>query len=225
METLRAAPGLFGPNTSLLTDITLIVQIVFYLMLSAGVVAQLQNRYKLHDALQIPVVILNLFFIGFVMVPTFFSLSGSLSTGIARPPVLVTAIHAMLGSVAQLLSIYCLLAGLKILPRKIGVLRYWMWGTYVAWTAAVVVGIGVYIIFYANPVAATSPAAPSQPGSEIISEHDEASPDVESVPTVSVATGTPPPNPTEPPAAASTPTPELIITPPADDTAAEHDGG
>lgn len=154
METLRAAPGLFGPNTSLLTDVTLIVQILFYLILCAGVVAQLQNKHKLHSTLQIPVVVLNLLFIGMVMIPTFFSLPASFSAQIARPPVLITAAHAMLGTVAQLLSIYCLLAGLGILPRKVGALRYWMWGAFVAWTAAIIFGIGVYIMFYASPFAA-----------------------------------------------------------------------
>ena len=195
METLRNAPGFFGPETSLLTDITLIVQILFYLVLCAGVVAQLQGKYKWHDMLQTPVVILNIFFIAFVMVPTFSALSGSLSTQITKPPIMVTAIHAMLGTVAQLLSIYCLLAGFKILPRKIGVLRYWMWGAFTAWTATIIFGLGVYILFYANPFAVPSdpPPAEAQPGPEIISEHDETPLESESVPTVSVATNTPAP--------------------------------
>jgi hypothetical protein len=160
METLSAAPGLFGPNASLLTDVTLLVQIMFYLILCAGVVAQLQNKHKLHTALQLPVVVLNLFFVGLVMMPTFFSLSGTLSAQITDLPVLVTATHAMLGTVAQLLSIYCLLAGIGILPRKIGVLRYWMWGAFVAWTAAIVFGIGVYIVFYATSSSSASVLTP-----------------------------------------------------------------
>lgn len=235
METLRAAPGFFGPNTNLLADITLIVQIMFYLILCAGVVAQLQNKHKLHDSLQIPVVVLNLFFIGFVMAPTFFSLSGSLSAQTTQPPVLVTATHAMIGTVTELLSIYCLLAGLKILPRKIGVLRYWMWGAFVAWTATIVFGIGVYIVFYANPMIEASPPAQSQPDSEIISEHDESPAATEPVPTVSVATSTALPLPTHTPLPASTtaptleptvtPTPELIASPPVDGITTEHDGG
>ncbi len=150
MELLRNTAGFFSP--SLLVDITLVVQVVFYLALSAGVVAQLQGKYKIHEWLQIPVVILNIFFIVFVMSPTFRAVSGAGAARLTELPVLVAVAHAILGSVAQLLSIYCLLAALKILPRKIGVLRYWMWAAYTAWTVAVVFGLCVYILFYASPV-------------------------------------------------------------------------
>jgi hypothetical protein len=146
MELLNLANGFFGPR--LLADVTLTVEILFYLILSAGVVAQLLGRFKIHAWLQTPVVILNIFFVVLVMIPTFRELSRSASIQLIQVPVLVTAVHAMLGIVAQLLSVYCLLAGLKILPRRIGVLRYWMWGAYTAWTVTIVFGIGVYIFYY-----------------------------------------------------------------------------
>jgi len=147
MELFSSASGFFGP--SLLADITLIVEILFYLMLSAGVVAQLLGKSKGHAWLQTPVVILNIFLVVLVMTPTFRDLSRSAPAQLIQVPVLVTAVHAMLGIVAQLLSVYCLLAGFKVLPRKIGVLRYWMWGAYAAWTTTIVFGIGVYIVYYA----------------------------------------------------------------------------
>ena len=147
MELFSSASGFFGP--SLLADITLTVEILFYLILSAGAVAQLLGKMKLHAWLQAPVVILNVLFIVLVMTPTFWELSRSASAQLDQIPVLVTVIHAMLGTVAQILSIYCLLAGFKVLPRKIGILRYWMWGAYTAWTATIVFGIGVYLIYYA----------------------------------------------------------------------------
>ena len=61
MEALRNSAGFFGPN--LLADITLVIQILFFLILCAGVVAQLQGKYKWHDRLQAPVVVLNILFI------------------------------------------------------------------------------------------------------------------------------------------------------------------
>jgi hypothetical protein len=146
MEVFSSASGFFGPN--LLADITLTVEILFYLILSAGVVAQLLGKFKIHAWLQAPVVFLNIFFIVLVMTPTFWQLSRLASAQVLQVPALVTAVHAMLGIVAQLLSIYCLLAGIKALPSKIGILRYWMWGAYTAWTATIVFGIGVYIIYY-----------------------------------------------------------------------------
>jgi uncharacterized membrane protein YozB (DUF420 family) len=65
-----------------------------------------------------------------------------------EPFYLVVVIHAVLGTVAEGLAIYCLLAGHKILPRKIGRLRYWMWATFIVWTAAVVMGVYTYFIWY-----------------------------------------------------------------------------
>ena len=146
MELSTSANGFFGP--SLPADVTLTVEIVFFLILSAGVVAQLLGKFRFHAWLQSSVVILNIFFVVMVMIPTFRDLSRSASAQLIQLPVLVTAVHAMLGTVAQLLSIYCLLAGLKILPGRTGVLRYWMWGAYTAWTATIVFGIGVYIFYY-----------------------------------------------------------------------------
>ena len=164
---MEASSGFFGP--SLVSDISLVVQILFYLVLSAGVVAQLLKKYKLHDMLQTPVVVLNIFFIIFVMLPSFGFAVNELPVGLVKVPVLVTVVHGLLGTIAQLLAIYCLLAGFKILPRKIGTLRYWMWATYAFWTATVIFGVGVYIVFYTNVSTAAQPA--DQP-EQMIEEHD-----------------------------------------------------
>lgn len=146
--------------------LTLLVEILFYIALCLGVIAQLRGAYKWHDRFQAPVVVLNIFFILFVMIPTFRSLIFG-SASLSPVPVLVTTIHALLGTVAQGLAIYCMLAGFKILPRKIGTLRYWMWSTFLAWTLTVAFGVGVYFMFYGG-----SDAVTGQPG-ELVSEHDE----------------------------------------------------
>jgi N-acetylneuraminic acid mutarotase/uncharacterized membrane protein YozB (DUF420 family) len=146
-------------SSNLFADVTLVVQILFYLTLCAGVIVQLQGKYKWHDRLQIPVVVFNIFFILLVMAPTFRATLGGPLNGI--PPI-VTLIHASLGTIAQLLAIYCLLAGIKVLPRKIGVLRTWMWAAFTAWTATIIFGIGVYIAFYLMPTSAA----------DVVAEHE-----------------------------------------------------
>lgn len=224
-------PGFWSSN--LYADVTLIVQIVFYLMLCAGVVAQLQGKYKWHDRLQVPVVVLNVFFIILVMLPTFRAVAGDLPGNLNQAPAMVTLTHAGLGTLAQLLAIYCLLAGLKILPRKIGTLRYWMWAAYSAWTATIIFGIGVYILFYLTPTAAStapqpvaehdadltgehaapldeSPALADPSADEIVAEHAEP-PEAESAqpqPTANVASG--PVAPSEPGLVEETPAGELV---------------
>ena len=167
MQALRNASGFLGTNASLLADITLVIQILFFIVLCIGVAVQLSaNRgkhhlYPWHDRLQAPVVVLNLLFIIFVMIPSFGAALGGLSSGAGNPVVLVPTIHGLLGLVAEGLGIYCLLAGFKILPRKIGTLRYFMWSAFVAWTITILFGIGVYLVYYTG-----------EPGPGAVAEHD-----------------------------------------------------
>ena len=155
-------PGFW--SESLFADITLIIQIIFYLVLCAGVIAQLTGRYQWHERLQAPVVVLNILFILFVMIPTFRNVVGGFSESLNQIPTIVSVIHAVLGGLAQLFAIYVLLAGFKILPRKLGTLRYFMWTTFTLWTATIIFGIGVYITFYLSPTEA--------PSDEVVAEHD-----------------------------------------------------
>jgi hypothetical protein len=184
---LRELAGILGGGGNLLVDLTLIVEILFYVVLCLGITAQLKKQYKWHDRLQIPVVVLNLFFIGLVMMPSLVSI---ISSGLNKLPPLVLA-HVGSGVLAQGLAVYCLLAGLKILPRKIGVLRYYMWATFILWTMTVLLGIGLYISFYtggpdsagrgqvehnadlAAEHAATVVEAPATSPAEVVQEHAE----------------------------------------------------
>jgi plastocyanin/uncharacterized membrane protein YozB (DUF420 family) len=142
--------GFLGTGASLGADITLIVQLIFFFGLSFGVIAQLLRKYKVHDFIQTPIVILNFFFIIFLMAASF-SEQDVATTLIKRPTDLYYVapfIHAGLGVIAQGLAIYCMLAGLKILPRKIGTLRYFMWTTYGFWILALSFGLATYAVWY-----------------------------------------------------------------------------
>ncbi|WP_420645024.1 plastocyanin/azurin family copper-binding protein [Candidatus Leptofilum sp.] len=151
--------GFLGTNASFITDFTLLAEITLFIALCIGVIAQRRGQYKLHDWIQTPVVILNLFLIVSVMITSFMG-QRVISTLPQRPGdayYLVVALHAGLGLIAEGLAFYCLLAGHQILPRKIGRLRYWMWATFVFWTAALIAGVATYIIWYVQtPEAATA---------------------------------------------------------------------
>ncbi|MBK8903318.1 MAG: DUF420 domain-containing protein [Anaerolineaceae bacterium] len=165
--------GFLGTDASFITDLTLLLEIFFFIAICVGVVAQRRGQYKLHDWIQTPVVILNLFLILFVMASSFVG-QRVISTLPQRPSdayYLVVALHAALGLAAEGLAIYGLLAGFQILPRRIGRLRYWMWATFALWTAALVAGVATYYVWYMQtpePVTAvptTEPAASDQPAS------------------------------------------------------------
>ena len=63
--------GFLGTNATFITDFTLLAEIIFFIALCVGIVAQRHGQYKLHDWIQTPVVVLNLFLIIFVMVTSF----------------------------------------------------------------------------------------------------------------------------------------------------------
>lgn len=157
---LRGA-GFLGTGASLGADLALVFEVLFFIVLTAGVVAQRRGKFHLHDKLQIPVVLLNLLFIIFIMIASFQEqqVAQILPDRPSDPYYVVVAIHAVLGTLAQLFSIYCLLAGVKILPRKIGTLRYWMWLTYILWFLAVTVGVGTYYVWYLRDTGAATDIA------------------------------------------------------------------
>ena len=155
--------GFLGTDAGFISDFALVAEITFFIAVCLGVVAQRRGKYKLHDWIQTPVVILNLLLIIFVMVTSFLG-QRVISTLPQRPGdayYLVVAIHAALGLIAEGLAIYALLAGHQILPRKIGRLRYWMWATFGFWTAALIAGVGTYYIWYMqSPVPETAVSIP-----------------------------------------------------------------
>jgi plastocyanin/uncharacterized membrane protein YozB (DUF420 family) len=155
--------GFLGTDAGFISDFALVAEIAFFIAVCLGVVAQRRGKYKLHDWIQTPVVILNLLLIIFVMVTSFLG-QRVISTLPQRPGdvyYLVVALHAALGLIAEGLAIYALLAGHQILPRKIGRLRYWMWATFGFWTAALIAGVGTYYVWYMqSPVPETAVPIP-----------------------------------------------------------------
>jgi plastocyanin/uncharacterized membrane protein YozB (DUF420 family) len=144
------ADGFLGTGAPLVSDISLIAQVIFLIALTIGVIAQRKSKYAWHDRIQTTVVLLNYLFVIFVMVRSFHEQQVA-STLLRRPgdPYFLSAgVHAGFGTITVLLSSYALLAGHKILPRHIGKLRYWMWATYGFWTATVLLGITTYTTWY-----------------------------------------------------------------------------
>lgn len=142
--------GFLGTGASLGADITLIIQLIFFFGLSFGVISQLLRKFRAHDFIQAPIVFLNFFFIIFLMVASF--VEQEVPTTLIRRPTdlyyITPFIHAGLGIVTQGLATYCLLAGFKILPRKIGTLRYFMWATYGFWIITITFGLATYGVWY-----------------------------------------------------------------------------
>jgi plastocyanin/uncharacterized membrane protein YozB (DUF420 family) len=142
--------GFLGTGATFGADLTLIIQVIFFIVLCTGIFMQLRRNYHWHDRLQTPVVVLNLFFIIFIMVVSFreSQIASTLPRRPGDPFYLAAGLHAVLGTVTEGLAIYCLLAGFKILPRKIGTLKHIMRATFVLWTITLFFGVATYYIWY-----------------------------------------------------------------------------
>ncbi|MBI1878689.1 MAG: anti-sigma factor [Chloroflexi bacterium] len=136
--------GFLGTDASLIADFNLVIHILMFIVLCLGVTAQLGRKYHWHDRFQIPVVVLNILLILFIMLPSYLTIAPDVPANLTKSFFLVPTIHVIVGLLAQGVATYCLLAGLKILPRKIGMLRIWMWIAFVLWTIATLLGIGIY---------------------------------------------------------------------------------
>mgnify|MGYP002623647554 FL=1 len=147
---MLSSDGFLAPASYLGADVALVGEIVLYVFICIAVVAQRRGLYHWHDRIQTPVVLVNFVFIFVIMVLSlrYENVPSEFVERPFEPFYLVVVIHAVLGIVAQGLATYCLLAGHKILPRKIGRLRYCMCATFIVWTAAVVMGVYTYYIWY-----------------------------------------------------------------------------
>ena len=143
-------PGFLGTAAPIMVDITLIAEIIFFVLLTIGVVAQRRGMWHAHDYIQTPVVILNAILVVWIMLFEYFARDIP-QTAIAHPSdtyFTMATVHGIFGGIAAILSIYCLLAGWKILPRKIGQLKRIMWVTYAVWSIAVILGVATYYVWY-----------------------------------------------------------------------------
>ncbi len=162
--------GFLGTDASLVADFNLVIHILMFIVLCLGVTAQLRRKYHWHDRFQIPVVVLNILLILFIMLPSFLTIAPDVPANLNNTFFLVPTIHVIVGLLAQGVATYCLLAGLKILPRKIGVLRIWMWIAFVLWTIATLLGIGIYLIWYTSSPS-TAGGGVSEHAAELVGEH------------------------------------------------------
>lgn len=65
---MLSSDGFLATASYLGANLALVGELVFYVLICIAVVAQRQGKYHLHDRIQTPVVVLNLFFIFAIMV-------------------------------------------------------------------------------------------------------------------------------------------------------------
>lgn len=149
------SPGFLGTGAPLSADITLTIEIAMGLALVLGMVLARRQRYRAHAWCQSTVVLLNLIVIALVMLPAFRSqVAPKIPARLARPYYALATGHATMGCIAELLGLYIILvAGTRILPKRLRFVRYkpWMRTELVIWWLALLLGLATYLRWYTAP--------------------------------------------------------------------------
>jgi uncharacterized membrane protein YozB (DUF420 family) len=147
--------GFLGTRASFPADLNLIAQIVMGVALIGGAFLARAKRYKAHGVCMTIVLLLNLVAIGAVMWPSFgYLVLPRLWSHRNKRFYEVAAIHGVLGAAAELLGLYILLvAGTNIVPAALRIKgwKFWMRVELALWMAALLAGIGTYLVWYTRP--------------------------------------------------------------------------
>ena len=140
----------------LAADINLVAQIIMLVGLWIGFYFARTGQIPRHAAMQTTMVIANLFFILFVMVPSFYQyiILGGTTGGVVAQLMLV---HGLLGLVVQAAGLFLVVQmRTQLLPKRFRIrnFRLAMQWTLGLWTLIFVLGIGIYYYRYlvARPV-------------------------------------------------------------------------
>ena len=147
--------GFLGTAAPFNSDLTAIVEIGMGLALLAGMVLARRRRYSAHAWCQSAVVLLNLVAITLTMTPSFRRSFLPIPARLGNSYYVLAAVHAALGTVAELLGLYILVvAGTNILPKRIRFIRYkvWMRAALLLWWIALLFGLATYARWYVAPL-------------------------------------------------------------------------
>ena len=137
------------------TDLTLVIEMGMGAALLAGMVLARRRRYRAHAWCQSAVVLLNLLAIALTMAPSFRRSFLPIPHHLGNSYYVLAAVHAALGTVAELLGLYILVvAGTNILPKRIRFTQYkpWMRTALAMWWLVLLLGVGTYIRWYVAPL-------------------------------------------------------------------------
>jgi uncharacterized membrane protein YozB (DUF420 family) len=147
---LGSKTGLFNANAPLLSDLNLLFQIAIFVFLVVGLlVVKLRHRFIKHSALMGVAVAFNTVSIAVVMTPSLLGFGDLASTPFTHPA-WVVIIHAITGSLVEILGIW--LVGTWAFNRHntetCAKRRNIMRATIFLWLLELLLGAYVYIILY-----------------------------------------------------------------------------
>jgi plastocyanin len=159
--------GFLGLGGTWRADLNLTLQLAMGVGLVCGMALARARRFHAHKYCQASVVGLNLALIVGLMAPAFETqVVPHLGEATTSAYFAVPVIHATLGTIAELLAIYVVLvAATPIVPAALRFDNYklWMRATLVLWWSVIVLGIGIYAVWYRSDGVMVAAQPPSEP--------------------------------------------------------------
>ena len=144
--------GFLGTQAPLYADWVLVLEIAMGGTLLLGAFLARSKRYRAHAYCQSFIVLLNLFVVVLVMVPSFrVRVAPKIPARLGTTSYALATAHAALGSVAEILGLYIVLAaGTKLFPERLRLSRYklWMRSLLALWWIVLLLGCATYARWY-----------------------------------------------------------------------------
>ena len=144
--------GFLGTGATVRADSNLVVQIAMGVMLLVGMGLARKRNYRAHKYCQSSVMVLNLVLIFLIMAPSFHKqVEPQFPAGLKQAYYAIPYVHAVLGTIAELLGLYIVLvAATKLVPNRLRFKRYkpWMRTELALWWLVVLIGVGTYYVWY-----------------------------------------------------------------------------
>ncbi|MCC6615391.1 MAG: DUF420 domain-containing protein [Anaerolineae bacterium] len=163
---LRTQPGFLGTGASTLADLTLIVYIALLIpaMLIGFTYARRKKFDSHHKPIMTAITLFNWFLIGFLMFASYRqNVLPELGQNLSQPSYLLPTLHLVIGGLAQIVATYLVIRMWfeSQLPAwfKVNNIKRYMRFTLAGWLIAALLGIGIYITWYAAG-STSDPAAP-----------------------------------------------------------------
>ena len=142
--------GLFSPNSALITDVNLLIQIISFLIISIAIVYKLKKNYKMHGILMGFGIILHLVFFVVAMWPSFSGAFDFFTTATSLLGVQAMWIHALPGLITLILGLSIVVSwvlhvfNISTCFKKKRIMDV----TLISWLTSLIFGIITYLSFY-----------------------------------------------------------------------------
>jgi plastocyanin/uncharacterized membrane protein YozB (DUF420 family) len=152
--------GLLEMGAPRSADFNLLLQFAMAAALTLGMFLARAQRFRAHGWTQSTVLLLNLGAIGSIMLPSFHRQVLPHVTAARHDTYYAVAVaHAGFGALVELLGLYVVLvAATNVLPKYLRFRNYrlWMRTTLALWWVLVLMGVGVYYVWYIQPSPTTA---------------------------------------------------------------------